>query len=220
MPSVPIRHRIAPSSALSLFAFALLGCPSDDAPSGDTSTGQGSGSSGSETTAAASGTGMIPPATSSSGSSSGDAVDSGTTVAASSSTTEGLDGSSSSGGTDECGDPNAQACGNGEICGTEQCDCGSSVCTPEGLGFAECEGLVNPMFPDRVYTGGFLDCSPASCQYLFIACTFCGDGEINGNETCEPDPPPQDSCASLGLGEQTEPLPCDETCQLDTSSCA
>ena len=93
-------------------------------------------------------------------------------------------------------------------------------CTPAGLDFQECAGLINPAFPDRVYTGGILDCSAASCQLLFTTCTFCGDGNVNGNEACELAPPPDDTCASLGLGEQTEPLPCDESCQLDTSSCA
>lgn len=225
MPFVLAHPRAAwlPASASVLLALALFGCPSDDVPIGDTSTGHGSESGVAETTAAASGTGTLPPATmssDSSGSSSDDAADSSTTLAGSSGTTEGEGLSSSSDdGISGC-DDNGQCCGNGIINGSENCDCGVMPCTPAGLDFAECAGLFNPVFPDRVYTGGILDCSPASCQYVFTTCTFCGDGNVNGNEACELDSPPQDSCASLGLGEQTEPLPCDESCQLDTSSCA
>jgi hypothetical protein len=206
--------------SLSLVALALLGCPSDDVSSGETSTGPGSESGGAETTAAASGTGTVPPSTSSSSSGSDDAADSSTTVAGSSSTTEAEGPSSSSDdGISGC-DDDGQCCGNGIIDSSETCDCGMMPCTPAGLDFQECAGLVNPAFPDRIYTGGILDCSFASCQLVFTTCTFCGDRNVNGNETCELDPPPDDTCASLGLGEQTEPLPCDESCQLDTSSCA
>jgi hypothetical protein len=206
--------------SLSLVTLALLGCPSDDLPSGDASTGPGSESGVAETTAVESATGTLPPATTSSGSSSDDAADSSTTIAGSSGTTEGEGPSSSSDdGISGC-DGNGQCCGNGIINGSETCDCGMMPCTPAGLDFQECAGLVNTVFPDRVYTGGILDCSPASCQLVFTTCTFCGDGNVNGNETCEPEPAPDDTCASLGLGEQTEPLPCDESCQLDTSSCA
>lgn len=213
-------HSDSPRSAsmratpfVALLALALLGCPSDDAPQGDASSGPGPGSGGAETTSEVSATGMLPPA-SSSDSGTTDAVDTtaSTTLAP---TSEG----SSETVEPPCEEDDSQGCGNGLICGTEECDCGGMVCTPEGLGFAECAGLVNRMVPDRVYTGGTLDCSPASCQYVFTACTYCGDGTINGNETCEPDLAPQDTCASLGLGDATEPLPCDASCQLDTSSC-
>jgi hypothetical protein len=203
-------------ASISLFALALLGCPSDDVTAGETSTGHGSQSSGTETTSAMSATGTIPPSSTSTSASSTDGADStsGTTLAASTGST-----TSDDFGASEDDVSCNQCCGNGVIDGTEQCDCGGMPCTPAGLDFAECAGLVNPVFPDRVYTGGILDCSPASCQLVFTACTFCGDTQINGNETCEPEPPPQDTCASLGLGDETEPLPCDESCQLDTSSC-
>lgn len=195
-----------------LLVLAAFGCPSNDVPIGDASSGHGSESSGVEATSALSATGTLPPTTSSG---SDDVVDStaSTTLAGSSGTTQG-DDIAASDDVDGC-----QCCGNGIIDGTEQCDCGAMPCTPEGLDFAECVGTTNPVYPERVYTGGIIDCSPASCQLVFTNCSFCGDGSINGNETCEPDPPPQDTCASLGLGDAAEPLPCDESCQLDTSSC-
>jgi hypothetical protein len=203
--------RTRPSSPL--LTLVLLGCPSVDVPIGDTSTGAGSSSGGPPVnTSTVSATGTVPPSTTSNDSGTSDAADSTTTAVPGSSGTT-IDESLSDEG---CGD----SCGNGILCGTEQCDCGGMPCTPEGLDFAECEGLVNPQFPDRVYTGGILDCSPASCQLVFTTCTFCGDENLNGNEACELDSPPQDTCASLGLGDATEPLPCDESCQLDTSSCA
>lgn len=211
MPSNAARACSAP-----LLALALLGCAQDDLRGGDAASSSGTGAGdGVETTAALSITGSLPPTTSS-GTDTDDAADS-TTLTGSSGTTagEGLPTSDDVSGCDD-----GQCCGNGIIDGTEQCDCGGMPCTPELLGFAECAGLVNPAFPDRVYTGGILDCSPASCMYVFTTCTFCGDEDLNGNETCELGRPPQDTCASLGLGDATEPLPCDAGCQLDTSSCA
>lgn len=194
-------------------ALALLGCPADDVTNADASGGHGSTTSPAGTTSDASGTGSIPPPTSSSSSGS-DGLDS-TASTTTNTTSDDLGASDDVSGCDDT----AVCCGNGIIDDTEQCDCGGLPCTPAGLDFAECAGLFSPQFPDRVYTGGILDCSPASCQYVFTTCTFCGDGQVNGNENCEPDPPPEDSCASLGLGPATEPLPCDESCQLDTSSC-
>jgi len=196
----------------------LLGCPSDDVPGGDASTGRGPGSSGVSTTSHMSATGTIPPSTTSTDASSSDGADSASSTTLAASTTTGDDFGASEDDGNHCGGQ-GQCCGNGIINGTEQCDCGMLPCTPEGLGFAECLGLVNPMFPDRVYTGGILDCAPASCQFVYTTCTYCGDRNLNGNETCELDTPPQDTCASLGLGSATDPLPCDESCQLDTSSC-
>src|SRR5262245_44115985 len=110
------------------------------------------------------------------------------------------------------GGGNGQACGNGVIEGTEQCDCGMMPCSPQGLGGAQCVGLVNPQFPDRYYSGGILDCSPASCQFVFLTCTFCGDELLNGNEICE-DGDNGPSCQDLGLGSSTSDLPCGPTCQ-------
>ena len=218
MPSDTTPRRSAAWPSVPLLTLALLGCPADDRPSGDASGGQGSGSSGVEATSAPSATGTLPPSTTSSGSTEGVDSTASTTLGASTGSTSSDDLGAST-GVSGC-DDNGQCCGNGIIDATERCDCGMMPCTPEGLGFAECAGLFNPAFPDRVYTGGILDCSPASCQLLFTTCTFCGDENLNGNETCELDSPPVDTCASLGLGDATEPLPCDESCQLDTSSCA
>jgi hypothetical protein len=69
-----------------------------------------------------------------------------------------------------------------------------------------------------VYTGGILDCSPASCQFVFTTCTFCGDENLNGNEICE-DGDNGPSCQDLGLGSSTADLPCGPTCQWYIECC-
>lgn len=103
-------------------------------------------------------------------------------------------------------------------CG-EDCDCGVEPCTPEGLAFATCVGKADILNPKVVFTGGLLGCNPASCRYDLSACEWgCGDGIIADGESCEPtiESP---SCAERGLGESTDPIPCDPTCQLDTAAC-
>ena len=120
-----------------------------------------------------------------------------------SATTSGADGET---GTDD--GPIGQICGDGFITGTEQCDCGGTPCTPAGLGGAMCVGLVNPSMPERVYTGGLLDCNPASCQYRFDTCTFCGDRIVNGIEQCELGEPTDVTCMDLGMGDGVDELPC------------
>ncbi len=112
-----------------------------------------------------------------------------------------------------------QICGNGVIEGTELCDCGGMACSPAGLGGEDCVGLINPVLPDRIYTGGILDCNPASCQFLFDTCSFCGDRMINGIEECEPGEGTGESCMSLKLGDSTSELPCAENCTIDTTEC-
>jgi len=109
------------------------------------------------------------------------------------------------------GGSHGQACGNGVIEGTEQCDCGGMPCSPAGLAGMQCLGLVNDQFPDRNYTGGILDCSPASCKFVFTTCTYCGDDNLNGMELCE-DGDNGPSCQDLGLGSSTADLPCGPTC--------
>lgn len=143
--------------------------------------------------------------------------DSGTTETPSDDTTS--TGADSTGASSSEGGNQGQECGNGLIEGTEQCDCGEDFCTPAGLDGAMCAGLTNPLFPDRVYTGGILDCSPASCQYVFAQCSFCGDTVLNGNEICELHDDPGPSCQALGMGSSTTPLPCGNDCQWDTTCC-
>jgi hypothetical protein len=141
-----------------------------------------------------------------------------TTESPTGSTTVGADSTMDDTGTSTDGGNQGQACGNGAIEGTEQCDCGGMPCSPAGLDGAQCAGLTNPAFPNRVYTGGILDCSPASCQFTFTTCTFCGDGALNGNEICEVgDNGP--SCQALGLGASTSPLKCGPSCQWYTECC-
>lgn len=142
-----------------------------------------------------------------------------TTLPPDDTTTTGADtGSGTADESSSDGGNQGQACGNGIIEGTEQCDCGGMPCSPAGLGGAQCAGLTNPSFPNRYYTGGILDCSPASCKFVFTTCTFCGDGNLNGNEICEEDDNGP-SCQDLGLGSSTADLPCGPTCQWYVECC-
>lgn len=108
-------------------------------------------------------------------------------------------------------------CGDGVITGNEECDCGGGLCTAEQLGNTQCEDLEDPLVPG-VLTGGTLGCNPASCRFDTSECTYCGDGEVNGNEGCEPNLEITQTCESLGAGTLGD-LTCDRTCQLDTTAC-
>jgi hypothetical protein len=179
--------------------LAPLGCTTiiqDDTP--DESSGVSSTSTtADDTTTTAAETTVTPDDTTSTG------ADSGSSTDQASSSDEGNNG---------------QACGNGAIEGTELCDCGTDFCTPAGLNGAMCAGLINPAFPDRVYTGGVLDCSMASCQFVFTQCSFCGDRVLNGNEICE-DGDNGPSCQDLGMGSSTADLPCGPDCQWHIACC-
>ncbi len=108
-------------------------------------------------------------------------------------------------------------CGNGIIEGAEECDCGEgNVCAEKELGGQGCVGLEDPDAPG-ILTGGVLLCDAASCRYDMSNCFVCGDGFINGNETCEPGEDIESTCGELdlGLGE----LSCADDCQIDTSDC-
>lgn len=195
-----LRHIGAP-----LFLSLLLpqfGCPDTiiiQQPPAEESTGQAESSTTSDDT------------TSRGESSSGEPADDTTSTGADS-------GSGTDTGSDSETGSQGQACGNGVIEGTEQCDCGGMPCSPAGLGGMQCAGNINPQFPMRVYTGGILDCSPASCQFVYTTCTFCGDENLNGNEICEQgDNGP--SCQDLGLGSSTSDLPCGPSCQWYVECC-
>lgn len=193
-----------------LLLVSLAGCPSDDSgPSVEGSSGVAATSSSSGPGNADTTTDDPPPMTTTT-----------TDPPATDST-----GGSDSGGSSSDDNGMGQACRNGIIEGTEQCDCGADdkgnplPCSPAGLGGQQCAGLTNPAFPDRVYTGGILDCSPASCQFTFNTCTFCGDTVLNGNEICELDDDPGPSCQALGRGSSTNPLPCGPTCNWYVECC-
>lgn len=205
--------RLLRYSGALILACSLVGCGDDgettDDSNNDDTTSTTSNSTGPSNNESTSG----PPATDD-GPPPGDSSSSGA-------------GSSGTAGSSDGEDDNGmgQACGNGAIEGTEQCDCGSDdkgnpmPCSPAGLDGQQCAGLTNPSFPDRVYTGGILDCNPASCQFSFNTCSFCGDTVLNGNEVCELDDDPGPSCQALGQGASTTPLPCGPSCQWYTECC-
>ncbi|HET6584173.1 MAG TPA: hypothetical protein VFG69_12010 [Nannocystaceae bacterium] len=114
-------------------------------------------------------------------------------------------------------DGGGAVCGNGEVEGNEDCDCGGLGCSAEDLGNTTCLDVVDPKLPGAI-TGGILGCNPASCRFDTSMCTYCGDREINGNEACEPDEDIPSTCASLGAGV-AGPVVCDAACQIDTSGC-
>ncbi|MCH9681322.1 MAG: hypothetical protein K0V04_07810 [Deltaproteobacteria bacterium] len=187
------------------FLALLFACPAEENPPTDSTTTA-------TTTAADSTTAAAAETSSGAADSTTESPTDDTTTAADSS-----GGSSSTGMVIECNQ--GQQCGNGCIEGTELCDCGMDFCSPAGLNGEMCAGLVNPLFPMRVYTGGVLNCNMASCQFDFATCTFCGDTVLNGNEVCELDSDPGPSCQALGMGSSTDPLPCGLNCQWDVSMC-
>jgi len=202
--------------------LTLGGCPGDD--------GTATTVAATSTTAASAQTSSTGPLDDSSAgtiaqpSDDSDSGDSGSGDSGSGDSGSGDSSSSGSGGTTGGG---ASTCGDGKIEGQEQCDCGLDdggtplPCTPAGLGGMECPGLVNPASPDTIYTGGILLCNPASCQFSFATCGFCGDDILDfPGEACEFGDDPNVTCQELGMGGGTAPLPCGRDCQIDTTCCA
>jgi hypothetical protein len=118
---------------------------------------------------------------------------------------------------DDTSEDDGAMCGNGEIEGNEDCDCGGLGCSAEDLGNKGCLDVVDPTLPGAI-TGGVLKCNPASCRFDTTECTYCGDELINGNENCEPEEDIDQTCVSLGAGSAGE-VTCDSACQIDTSGC-
>lgn len=133
-------------------------------------------------------------------------------------TTEVAESSSTSAESSSTGGGFGSLCGNGTIEGQEDCDCGDDgECTKDELGGIACESTTDPLVPG-ILTGGPLGCNPASCRYDTSQCVYCGDGELNGNETCELDMPIETSCSELGKGTAGKLL-CMDSCQVDTAAC-
>jgi hypothetical protein len=133
------------------------------------------------------------------------------------------DPSTTSGAEDTTDDDGADTnqgsiCGDGIVSGNEECDCGGGPCTPEGLDNKTCVDVEDITKPG-ILTGGTLGCNPASCRFDKSMCTYCGDGEVNGIEQCEPGLPIDLTCEELGEGTGGL-LSCDDnTCMVDTAAC-
>jgi hypothetical protein len=133
-----------------------------------------------------------------------------------STTTAPAESSSSSEGSSE--DGSGTLCGDGEISGTEECDCAGLACTLDGLGDMQCPDVKDPNIPGPI-TGGVLGCNPASCRFDTSACTYCGDGLVLGDlEECEPKIEIETSCNEIGEGTAGA-LACNADCTLDTTAC-
>jgi hypothetical protein len=116
-------------------------------------------------------------------------------------------------------------CGDGLVTGNEECDCPHLMdkegnlmpCAPQDLGEFTCLDVTDPTLPGPI-TGGDLDCNPSSCRFDTSACVYCGDGDINGNEECEPEEDVNATCAQLGAGAAGE-VSCTDSCAVDTTAC-
>lgn len=192
-------------SAASCFALPVVGCTQDVAGTFDPGTSGTPTSTGSSTNPTTEDSGE----SSSSSSSTGDA---GSSSSGSSSTSTGEASDSSSSGNF------GSLCGNGTIEGTEECDCGDDgECSKADLNDLACADIRDPLVPG-ILTGGVLGCNTASCRFDTSQCVYCGDGQINGNETCELNEPVDNTCKGLGKGTAGK-LSCMDTCQIDTVAC-
>ena len=141
--------RVRSEPWLVFVALAGLGCPAPVVP-----TEPGSGES---TSTATGGSSDGPGATSLASDTTSDGTGHDTTAGTTTSSSTGTTAGGADFGEVSDGPVCHQCCGNGAIDGTELCDCGGEFCTPAGLNFAECAELTNPLFPDRIYTGGVLE---------------------------------------------------------------
>jgi hypothetical protein len=113
-----------------------------------------------------------------------------------------------------------QSCGNGTIEGNEECD-------GPALSLTHCSEYY-PYFPDLTiayggvvppFTSGELRCN-SKCKLDLSQCApRCGNGILEGSETCDGNQfaTPTPTCATLGFSFGT--VKCDNYCHLDGSSC-
>lgn len=192
--------------------FLLLTCPllacTDDLPevvdTGGSSTGDDTTSSvtlnptltvgDTDTTTAATETGLDSTGSSSSSDSSGSSS-SDSSGSSSSGSSGSSSGSSSSSGGPTCGDDSQDA---GEEC--DGTDLAGYNCVTLGMGF----------------TGGTLACA-GDCTFDVSMCDTCGDGVIDGGEMCDGVDLGGATCVSEGFVGGT--LACAGDCTLDTSAC-
>jgi hypothetical protein len=109
-------------------------------------------------------------------------------------------------------------CGNGVVDLGDLCDCGNQGvnCTSGQLDGKTCADFTSPA--GGPFTGGTLACySPSNCAFDTSGCTYCGDGAINGGESCDGAALGGATCESLGQPAGT--LACAANCTPDTSGC-
>lgn len=78
--------------------------------------------------------------------------------------------------------------------------------------------MRDPLVPGLI-TGGELGCNPNSCQFDTTQCVYCGDGAVNGDETCEANIPIETTCSALGKGTAGVLSCSEDLCQVDVANC-
>jgi hypothetical protein len=102
-------------------------------------------------------------------------------------------------------------CGDGVVSGAEVCD-GNDV------GGTVCTDLAAPQ--NGNFTGGTLTCLANCSGYDEDACTWCGDGSLNGSEICEGNQLGGATCVDAGwLPGGGGNVTCTGACALDGSMC-
>ena len=112
--------------------------------------------------------------------------------------------------TDNC----ESVCGNGVVEGLEGCDGDAFRERYYTDGDLSCVGL------DSKYIGGTLSCR-SDCRIDESACLtpVCGDGIVEGWESCDGAALPITDCADYNPVWRSGTLSCGETCRYDTSQC-
>jgi uncharacterized delta-60 repeat protein len=104
-------------------------------------------------------------------------------------------------------------CGNGIIENGR-----GEVCDGDSLEETDCDQITDST---HTYHGGTLSCN-ANCQYNFDACTYCGDGTIQGTfgEECDGTNFGTGTCGDMGSSyHDAGSLSCDEHCRFIADEC-
>ena len=112
---------------------------------------------------------------------------------------------------------NCDMCGDGNATGSEECDSGNPPAIPPDFNGAHCDD-VSPYHGDETY----LQC--IDCTLDYSNCQYCGDGEINGPEDCDPTASPPVSASNDQCTEHTGyygsgAVTCNGDCTFNMNNC-